>query len=429
MSIAVRSASLALLGGFLLAACGGGGGGSGGGSSAVATLAGSVTQVNGSTSGLGGIRLFNPNSGKTVTTATDGSFSFGTVPAGTITVRLAGTAPAALAETEGGDDGVGGGDAQGDDDLNDDQGDDANDTDVADDGDDHDTGDDDFDTTGVTNGEAVVVHLTIRNGVIETVEIGQSHADDRECAGHLSTCTTSDDPDAGGSVRAESRTDRQRLVVEIEHATAGRSLKAVVIRPDGAEASLGTRAVGLDGRAEWSLNTANGDVLPFGVTSAGDLVGFEVEVRDAANAAIALVCGKIPDLPQTAGDGTHVTQEGREGIPRVGAPVGAEAHVEVEHRTGHEAGDRFAVEVEHMTVGAVVNVTLESPTAPGTYVLVGTLTVGVEGRGEFELSTRDGDTLPFGVTSASSLVGLHIRLESPTSTLLFSGIVPALVTH
>lgn len=423
-------AAVVFAAGFLsLAACGGGGGGGGGGSTGSATLAGSVVAVNGSSTNLGGIQLYNPNSGKTVTTASDGSLSFGTVPTGTLTLRLSSTPAARVAvlagETEGGDDGGGGID----DDVNDDQGDDANDTDGADDGDNDDTGDDDCDTTGVADGETVSVQLAIRNGVIESVQFGQSHADERECEGNLTRCDSSDDPDVTGSVRAESRLDSQRLRVEVEHATAGRSLKAVVVDGDGVEASLGTRTVGLDGTAEWKLDTAMGDVLPFGKSLAGDLVGFHVEVRDAANAAISLVCGTIPSLPNTAGDHTHTDRIGREGLPRVTAPVGSEAHVSIQHRTGHEAGDRFEVDVEHLAIGTVVKVRLESPMTPGTFVLIGTLTVGDEHSGEFELSTRDGDTLPFGVASVEALVGLHIHLDSSTDALLFSGVVPPVVAH
>lgn len=432
---------LGLAAGVALTACGGGG--SGGSSVAAASLRGAVILNNGSTANLGGISLTNPNTGKIVVTAPDGSFNFGTVPAGTVTIRLGGVAPVRTGEVTPADDGggkgesgdgvgeggVGGGEAGGDDDIGDDQGDDANDGDVADDGDGHDVGDDDADTTGVTGGEVVEVRLAIRNGKIESIQFGQSHDDDRECEGHLTKCASSDDPDVEGSVRAESRPDRQRLVIEVEHATAGRSLVAVVIDGSAVEASLGTKVVSLDGRAEWSINTATGGGLPFGVATAADLVGFHVEVRDAANAAISLVCGTISDLPNSAGDQTHVDSDGRAGLTRVGAPVGSEAHVRIKHRTGDEARDEFGVDAEHMGNGTVVNVWLENPSSAGTFTLVGALTVHDEGEGELEISTNHGAALPYAVASVTSLIGLRVELRSPASVVLFTGVVPPLATR
>src|SRR5262245_31615312 len=87
-SVLATAAACAALG---LAACGGGGGGSGGGSVGTAALRGTVVSVDGSTQSLGGIFLRDPRTGQTVTTGSNGSFNFGTVPAGTITLRVLGT--------------------------------------------------------------------------------------------------------------------------------------------------------------------------------------------------------------------------------------------------------------------------------------------------------------------------------------------------
>ncbi len=422
----LTSLALGLLAGAALTACGGGSGG-GGSTTGLATLKGSVILNNGSTSSLGGIRLTNPNTGKSVTTAPDGSFSFGSVPAGTITLRVGGAAFAVVATSEAGSGGAD--DVGGDDDINDDVGDDSADGDSSDDGDNHDVGDDDADTTGVTAGEVVDVRLALRDGVIESIQFAQSHGDDRECEDRLTPCASSDDLDAHGEVRLESRPDRERLKIEVENLTPGRSVVAVVIDGSANEASLGTQVADLDGEVEWSINTANGDTLPFGVAAAADLVGFTVEVRDAADASISIVCGTISDLPNSAGDDSEEDRDGQEGLTRVGAPVGAEAHVKIKHRTGDEARDEFEAEVSHMVAGDVVDVWLEDPAALGTFTLVGSLTVGDEGEGHLEISTHDGDTLPYGVASAGDLAGLHVELRSPASVVLFTGVVPALVTH
>ena len=428
---AFSTLALGLAAGVALTACGGGGGGGGGSTAAFATLQGTVILRNGSTSNLGGIVLSNPNSGKTVTTASDGSFSFGAVPAGTITIKLGAPLSAVLAaRVEAGvptltDDGGG----EVDDDIDDDVDDDASDDDGDDDGDNEDVGDDDADATGVAAGEIIDVRLAIRGGVIESVQFGQSHGDDREAEVRLTPCASSDDLDAHGSVRIESRPDRERLHVELEHATPGRSLVAVVIDASANEASLGTSVVGLTGEVEWSINSADGDALPFGVATTADLVGFEVEVRDAADASIVLACGTIGDLPNSAGDDSHVDRDGREGVARVDAPVGTEAYVKIKHRTGDEARDEFKAEVSHFAAGDVVDVWLENPAAPGTFTLVGSMTVDGEGEGELEISTHDGDTLPFGVASAADLAGLRVEFRTPAAVVLFAGVVPALVTN
>ena len=89
----------------------------------------------------------------------------------------------------------------------------------------------------------------------------------------------------------------------------------------------------------------------------------------------------------------------------------------------------FAVGVTGLDEGTVVDVWLEVAGAPGTYANVGTLTIGEEHEGELEQSTSDGDSLPFGVTSVTDLVGRHIQVRSTANTVLFAGVVPALATN
>ena len=432
------SLALGVASALSLQACGGGGGS--GGSTGAATLSGSVLLVDGSTANLGGIRLFNPGSGRTVTTRPDGTFAFGEVPAGTIAIRLVGLPSARLAETEGEDegdaeDGEGDGDGEGDDEGSEDEGDDENDAtddDDDDDGDGDDVGDDDCDVKDVADGEDVEIRITIKDGVIETIEVGRSEdgengeGDERECEGRMERAEASDDADIEGRVRAETREDGDRLKISVEHATEGRALVAIVLDGDE-EASLGSRTVDGEGEAMWVIETPGG-TLPFGVTSVAELVGLRVEIRDAGDARVLLI-GEVNELPGSAGDDDSVDQEGREGIPRVGAPVGSEAHVKIEHRTGLEPREKIEVEVEGLESGAIVNVWLEVPEVPGTFSMVGTLTINGEHEGEWELSTADGDTLPFGVESVSSLVGLRIELRNPANAVLFSGEVPALATN
>jgi hypothetical protein len=422
------------------AACGGGGGG--GGSSGSAVLRGSVLSVNGSTANLGGIRLYNPGSGRIATTLANGTFSFGDVPAGTVTIRLAGGLAARVARSESENDEEGEGeegegpdedDGFSDGDKEDDGGgDDAIDGDDDDDGDDKDVGDDDCDVSDVEDGEEIEIRIRIRDGGIESVEVGRSgdeesdEDDERECARRLERCEGSDDDDIVGIVRGESGPEAEVLVVVAEDATPGRALRAV-LRDGDAEASLGVRIVSEGGRVEWVLHTGLGADLPFDATSLADLVGVGLEIRDAES-GLALLCGEVPELPTFVdGDDDEVDQEGREGIPRVTAPEDTAARVKIKHRTGAEAREVFEVYVEGaFEPGTTITVWLQSLENPDVYVNVGELTIGSEHEGELEISTAEGDELPLGVGSVADLVGLRIQLRSAANAVLFAGEVPAL---
>ncbi len=130
-------------------------------------------------------------------------------------------------------------------------------------------------------------------------------------------------------------------------------------------------------------------------------------------------------------DGTDESeiQSGREGVPRAGAPVGSQAYVEIERRIGSEPCERFQIEVEGMPNGAVIDIWLESPEFPGVFGVVGTLAIGNAHEGEFELSTANGDSLPYGVGAVTGLVGLGLELRTPLGLVLFVGTVPSLGAH
>lgn len=123
-------------------------------------------------------------------------------------------------------------------------------------------------------------------------------------------------------------------------------------------------------------------------------------------------------------DGDAVVEDGREGIPRAGAPEGSAARVEIERRRGLDAGERFRVEVAGLTDGVIAAIWVEDPTAPGTYVHVGDVEIGNDGTGAFELSTADGDAMPADAASVSDLVGMGIALRTPSGNVLFAGVIP-----
>ena len=439
----LSAAASALL---FLTGCGGGGGSGSTGTLGTASLAGHVVLVNGSTSNLGGVKLVFPRTGQTVTTASDGSFHFGTVPAGTLTVRLgAGTGLMTLRETGSGGNGTDGpgdggttggttggtssgstGEASGDD-VNDDLGDDSTNGDANDDGDNNDTGDDDFDVTSVSDGESIDISLSVDGGVITSLDVSRSGHEDCESEVRLQRSADSDDADVTGKVETENRTDRQRIKIEAEHLTAGRSVRAVIIATDLSEADLGSVDADLSGEARWDVNTMNGDTLPFGAASVADLVGYGIEVRDAT-AATVLLFGTMPDSPLRSSD--HGTRSRGRALLTAGTGAVGEAHVEIESRTGLESHEEFKVEVEGEASGLTLDVYVEDPAALGTFALVGSIAINGEHEAELEIKTQDGDTLPFGLTSVSGLVGMQVELRNAVGgAVLYSGLVPALVAH
>lgn len=416
-------ATLAISLGLLSAtACGGGGGGGGGGSTS--TLSGRIVTRNGSTSNLGGISVTFLRTGQTVTSNANGSFGFGTVPTGTVALKV--TDPAlsmATVQTLGNDDPPG-----------DDNGDDGND-DSFDDGDDNDTGDDDCDVPGGDDGESIEVFISVDNGVITSVQVSRSSSDDRESESHLTRAATSDDLDVTGEASLESRTDRQKLKVEAEHLTSGRSVRAVVIC-DGIEESLGDRTASAFGKAEWEIATNDGGVLPHGAATVEDLVGCSVEVRDATNGTV-LLFGTFESVPASSDDEDGDGNDDGGGTERLrgravlakAVGVAGKAYCEIERRTDGGTRNEFKVEVENQTVGLVVEVWVANPVG-GALTNVGSLTIGAQGEGQLELQSQDGDSMPFGVTDVTTLSGLPLELRNASGgAVLYSGTVPTAVAE
>ena len=416
-------ATLALSLGLLsTTACGGGGGGGGGGGTS--TLSGRIVTRNGSTANLGGISVTFLRTGQTVTSNANGSFGFGSVPTGTIALQVTDpTLSMATVSTLGNENEAG-----------DDNGDDGND-DSFDDGDDNDTGDDDCDVPGGDDGESIEVFISVDGGVITSVQVSRSSSDDRESESHLTRAVTSDDLDVTGEASLESRTDRQKLKVEAEHLTTGRSVRAVVIC-DGVEESLGDRTASAFGKAEWEIATNDGGVLPHGATTVEELVGCGVEVRDATTGTV-LLFGTFESVPASSDDEDGDGNDDGGGTERLrgravltkAVGVGGKAYCEIERRTDGGTRNEFKVEVENQTSGLVVEVWVANPVG-GALTNVGSLTVGAQGEGQLELQSQDGDSMPFGVTDVTTLSGLAIELRNATGgAVLYSGLVPTAVAE
>lgn len=436
---------------LLLAACGGGGGAGDGSGAGLFTVRGAVVLRDGTTQDLGGVVVRDLGTGASAVTSATGAFSLGTLPAGALALQV--VDPAAAASTRddaglprasgsgsGGDDDPAthdAGDDDGDDHGNDgdddeDPGHDAGDDDGGgagrDDGDDDDTGDDDFDLSGVDDGDVVEVEIEVHGGRITALRLSHSRLSRQRAELRLTRAATSDDADVTGKARLESRSDRQRFDVEAEHLAPGRGVELVVIDPSGLEESQGLRNADAFGEAEWELHSNDGDRLPFGVASAGDLEGFRVEVRDGLDGTV-LLTGSLPGLPDALAPGAGASggseARGRARLTRAPGATG-EATVELRHREGRE---RFQVEISGQTPPLTVEVWLAHPTT-GTLTLVGTFGVGSLGHGELERDTHDGATLPFAVAAAADLAGLAVELRNAAGgAVLFSGTTPALVVR
>ena len=122
---------------------------------------------------------------------------------------------------------------------------------------------------------------------------GEDHEDDSRGRTRL----TAHESGLEGYVEIRSRPDdnRERFQMEAEHLASGRPVEFFIEDALGSATfvSLGTRTAGSYGEAELELDTHDGDTLPLGVTSAGDLTGFAVEVRDAGTNAL-LLSGVVP---------------------------------------------------------------------------------------------------------------------------------------
>lgn len=279
---------------LLLAACGGGSTGTPIDplTSAKATLTGEVLSIDGDASALDGVVLALRETGQIVESGADGWFSFGDVPAGTLTLDLV---SASSLSAKAGDTQASHGNGGNDDAGNDDAGND-------DAGNDNDLDGDCMNMQRVRAQERIHVRLRLQDGELCEMQCVREESAERETERHMRRTQTNADPDMRGEVEREQRQDRERLCIEVECAEYGRDLEAVVIAAGGSEESLGLRTVQADGECEWRIDTSQGGRLPFGASSCGELEGYRVQVR-ARNTGDPLLEGEIPGLPPFRGQG------------------------------------------------------------------------------------------------------------------------------
>jgi len=415
-----ESLTCALL--IVAAACSGG---TGGAAPALETAAlqGLVYEVDGQTVDRAGVSVTVLETGDRVTTGPDGRFAFPDLPAGSITLAF-GSSLAVLAQ-QGGDDGAE--DEQENEDETEDESEDETEDESEDESEDEfeDEDEDGNPRVACQGGDTVEVRAAMSGG--ELSEFSATCSDRLRSEARLARAEDSPDADVEGKVRVESRADREKFTVEIDHLAPGTVVEIFLDDPSDASGpvSIGTVAALSDGEAKLERNTADREALPLGAGSVDELRGFQVAVTLAATGA-TLLTGEVPALPDGVAAFADAPAPGGRGRGRAELTAhftGLEGHIEIRRRP-EDNEQRFKMESEHLAPGERVTFLIEDPDAPGSFVVLAS--VAADGDGEAEVSTQDGLPMPLGVTDVSSLVGLEVRVMSGEE-LLLSGTVPQLV--
>lgn len=229
------------------------------------------------------------------------------------------------------------------------------------------------------------------------------------------------DEDAKGRVEVRSRRGRELLEIKAERLTPGLVVSFFIADAEGTPTLVGTDTASSKGQVKVRWRSPR-EELPLGATLVSELADRAVTLRTAADEP--LLEGAIPNLESltSSGGGTKVRdRSGLENLDLAFAPR-AEGKVEVETRPS-EGRNKLKVEVEHLPPGTELDVFLENP-GTSTLEQIGELTVGSDGEAELEISSQDGDALPFGVESVSELYGKTIEIRTGDGTPRLRGTVP-----
>ena len=98
-------------------------------------------------------------------------------------------------------------------------------------------------------------------------------------------------------MRHRASRDEERFNVEVEGLAAGQEVDIYIQDATDADTFtyVGSMTANADGHAEMELDTRDGDSLPHGAGHVGDLMGLELEVRDALTGDV-LLSGHAPSM-------------------------------------------------------------------------------------------------------------------------------------
>jgi hypothetical protein len=374
-----------------------------------AALEGYVYEVDGQTVDRSGIDVAVLETGEVVTTDAEGRFAFAAVPATGATLEF-GSTLIALAHQAG----------DLDRDRDQDQlGDQEGETERAQNRRADDEGEDETgrpSLQGLTAGDRVRVRCAIDDG--EVREFFMAGVDRLRAMTFLTRDPDSPDEDVKGKVKIESRTDRERFEIEVEHLASGTGINVYLAEPPAAGEDpdfsfLGTATADATGEAEIERDPRDGDKLPLGAETVADLEGVLIEVRLDTTAEPLLLTGEVPALPDewpAPGDGVQAGVRARARVQLEAQEAGLEGHVELRRRERNR--NRFRVEAEHLAPGQTVGLYLESAVGSGEFAQVATCTAGAGGECQFEME----GALPLGLSDIAQLAGRQVQVREMTQT-------------
>jgi hypothetical protein len=370
-----------------------------------AALQGYVYEVDGQTVDRAGIDVRVLETGEIATTDAEGRFAFAGVPAGGVTLEF-GSTLISLAQREG--PGGGGNGEQNQEQHQEGEQEQERHRHADDEGEDEDGHPH---LHGLVVGDRVQVRCAIEDG--EVREFFMAGVDRLRAMTFLTRDPDSPDADVKGKVKIESRTDRERFEIEVEHLSAGTAINIYLAAPpaegeDPDFSFLGSATANTDGEAEIERDTRDGDQLPLGAETVAELEGVLIEVRLDTDDEPLLLSGAVPALPDewpAPGDGVQAGVRARARVRLEAHEAGLEGHVELRRREQNR--NCFEIEAEHLAPGRMVGFFLESAAGSGESVQLATCVANAEGECTFETE----DALPLGLEDIAQLAGREVSVR------------------
>lgn len=355
-----------------------------------AALEGYVYEVDGQTVDRAGIDVRVLETGQLTTTDAQGRFAFAGVPASGVTLEF-GSSLISLAQQSGELERTR--ERQR---LADDEGEDE-------DGHPH--------LHGLEAGDRARVRCALEDG--EVREFYMAGADRLRAMTFLTRDPDSPDADVTGKVKIETRDDRERFEIEVEHLAAGTTVNFYLASPPAAGQDpdftfVAAATANTDGEAEVERDTRDGDQLPLGAEAVSDLEGYLIEVRLDATDEPLLLTGTVPALPDewpAPGDGASTGVRARARVQLEAQEAGLEGHVEL--RRTEQNRNRFEIEAEHLAPGRMVAFHLENAVGSGEFVQLATCAADAGGECRFEMEGG----LPLGLTDIAELAGRQVQVR------------------
>ncbi|MHC4222746.1 MAG: peptidase associated/transthyretin-like domain-containing protein [Planctomycetota bacterium] len=429
----------------LAVACGGGADGlSGDTSLQTAALEGYVFEVDGQTVDREGVVVRIIETGAVTTTDAEGRFSFERVPADGVTLKFR-TSLRALAHMEGGgqhhegseSEGAQhqeGSESEGEQHQEHEHGTEHDECEGDLDCDDDEDHEDNPHMHGLVAGDRVNVRCSIEDD--EVREFFMSGLDRLRAMAPLLRDEDSPGADVKGKVKIESRDDREKFEIEVEHLDAGDSVNLYMAPPpaegeDPEFVFIANMTANTEGEAEFERDTSDGDRLPFDKESVADLSGYLIEVRLDDTDESLLLTGVVPELPESAGswnepgDGMQEQVRARARVRLTAHAAGSEGHAEIRRR--EENRQCLEIEAEHLQPGMQIGFFLETAADTGNYARIGSCQIDLDGACEIEFE----NALPFGISDVAELVGRQVQVRAMNGDvpgeLLLAGTIPPLV--